>query len=832
MSTLQLFLLIFLILQDYESSTSSESPTSSTQNPKCLIECPTGYLIGKTSCFQLLPPTPSLNSYQSALSTCMSVPRQTLASLEKFREDVALIQSSASEKNVNWIYSNGIGSRKERFEKRADVYSIWDQGLVSAPIVTTVGISEKFMNISTLCILPKFCQSPICDVEQFLLTYDYNLRFSSSSTKSLSPRQSAFLTCIPKKQEFEITCGTLGNIYPEPSMIDCTQTSFEETLGDVLLQGGGIVSSCSQGFPRGVQSCEPVNTPDGERFQLTCKPRWTMSTCWYTPDTCTPNYCGEHGRCVSVVGESRCECLHGWSGDNCQWNLREKFSKVWTFPVFTGVILALGGFVVRFVKRAVAIERMEMENDEDDPQSTHQTLRSYCMFVAGILVLFSSNPSLTNINPTACRFNFIAVHFSFVYAMVQWLLEAWNVNQVLRCVHLNEWERDWNGLRSWGVRIAPRMGVSVVMVSVALLVTFHAGWNQLAQPWTCVGVIREETMTVWIPIFSIVICIFLLAGAVCESSLLIKFRRPLLGYRLDLRIERDLGHVEGRRVEKCRRNEILCMTGLTLLIVLWLLTIYSADYKDDVVIGSLTVLMSLIYSLFSFYQEVETCPEDRAMWITILQRYLPTRFAPSYNPESMWTTEEVREMYSMPKALRDQKYRDYVSKNQYLHLHHRWDLELNKVLAADNQMTIDEALVRVFCEEMNRLMENNGTIRQRIYVQDAYKDFLNSIPDIDPRTEKGRVQARLELVTLAADAPIGVKLAKFFIVPGFDIFEPDTSEDVDGGNLNPDERQHRRLLNERIRMEEYRIMREEAHAQAVFINSSIHFRYFGNEIVR
>ena len=62
-------------------------------------------------------------------------------------------------------------------------------------------------------------------------------------------------------------------------------------------------------------------------------------------------------------------------------------------------------------------------------------------------------------------------------------------------------------------------------------------------------------------------------------------RRPLLGYRLDLRIERDLGHVEGRRVEKCRRNEILCMTGLTLLIVLWLLTIYSADYKDDVVIG-------------------------------------------------------------------------------------------------------------------------------------------------------------------------------------------------------------------------------------------------------
>ncbi|CAL2031220.1 unnamed protein product [Caenorhabditis brenneri] len=799
---------------------------TSTPDPSCLLECPDGYLIGKSSCYKLYPPS-SAPSYQGSLSLCMTKPRQTLASLEKFREDVPLIQQSASEKDINWIFANGVGSRKERFERKADVYNIFDQSLVLAPIAATVGISDSFGNISTLCVLPKFCNSPICDVEQILLTYEYNLLFSSP-TKTMNPKDTSTLTCTPTKQTFQITCGTLGNIYPEPStIIDCKRTSYEQVLTDTTNQ---LVSSCSKGFKRGTESCTAVLDNSGNflGYRLTCKPGWAMATCWYTPDNCTPDYCGAKGKCISEVGERRCECEMGWSGDRCQWNLRERYSKVWTFPVFTGAIIAHGAFVVRFVKRMVALGRME-QPDEDDPQSTHQILRSYCMFVAGCLVMFSSNPSLTDISPTACRFNFIAVHFCFLFAMVQWLLEAWNVNQILRCVHLNLWETDFNGHRTWGVRIVPRMVASVTVVAAALLITFQAGWNQLAAPWTCVGVIRQDTLSVWIPIFWMVLCVCLFSGAICESSLLIKFRRPLLGYRLDLKIERELGHVEGRRVEKCRQNEVLCMVGLLLLVVLWLLTILSADYKDQWMIGSLTVLMSLTYSIFSFYQEAKTCPEDRAMWITLLQRYLPLRIAPSYNPESMWTVEEVKEMYGFSREERRVRYRDYISRNQFLHLHHRWDLRFNQLLA-ENTMTINEALVKVFCEEMNRLKEHNGTIRQKHYIQDAYKDFLDSIPDVDPRTDLGRLSGRLELVTLAAEAPIGVKLAKFFIVPGFDIFHPEIPEI--GENLDRNERQHRRLLDERIRREDYQIMREEAHSQAVFINSSIHFNYFGNEVLR
>lgn len=54
---------------------------------------------------------------------------------------------------------------------------------------------------------------------------------------------------------------------------------------------------------------------------------------------------------------------------------------------------------------------------------------------------------------------------------------------------------------------------------------------------------------------------------------------------MDVRIERELGHVQGMQVDKCRRNEILCISGLLLLVFLWFMIILSSDYKDDDVIG-------------------------------------------------------------------------------------------------------------------------------------------------------------------------------------------------------------------------------------------------------
>lgn len=107
--------------------------------------------------------------------------------------------------------------------------------------------------------------------------------------------------------------------------------------------------------------------------------------------------------------------------------------------------------------------------------------------------------------------------------MIQWVMESWNVNQILRAVHLNEWERDWNNERSWGVRIVPRMVLSVGMLAAFLLIIFQTGWNKLAATWTCVGVICQDTISIWFPLFFGVFIMVNYAAAIYESSRLIKW---------------------------------------------------------------------------------------------------------------------------------------------------------------------------------------------------------------------------------------------------------------------------------------------------------------------
>ena len=105
--------------------------------------------------------------------------------------------------------------------------------------------------------------------------------------------------------------------------------------------------------------------------------------------------------------------------------------------------------------------------------------------------------------------------------MMQWVFEGWNVNQVLRGVHLNEWEVDFHGNRPWGVRLAARMVLSAVGIAVYLLITFQTGWYKLAASWTCVGVICQANLSVWLPMFALVGGMILFAAAILESSTLI-----------------------------------------------------------------------------------------------------------------------------------------------------------------------------------------------------------------------------------------------------------------------------------------------------------------------
>lgn len=45
-----------------------------------------------------------------------------------------------------------------------------------------------------------------------------------------------------------------------------------------------------------------------------------MSTCWYTPDACTPTTCNGHGKCYDYVEDVKCDCYWGYEGEHCEVN--------------------------------------------------------------------------------------------------------------------------------------------------------------------------------------------------------------------------------------------------------------------------------------------------------------------------------------------------------------------------------------------------------------------------------------------------------------------------------------------------------------------------------
>ncbi|CAO4370974.1 unnamed protein product [Caenorhabditis nigoni] len=811
------------------ASKQTSTSKSTTTDPLCSQQCPDGYLIGTSYCFRLFP---RLVSYQSALAYCKTVDRQTLASLDKIKDnsDIKLIQESAALQNIDWIYANGIGAKDERFLKKASVYSIYNQSLVSSPIVKTVGISQTFTNISALCVMPQYCDTMTCDLEKIFQAYEFYNNFKQTAG-TLEPRRSGTVTCIYGNQkDTTVTCNALGAIYPNPTNIDCEESATERELKDTT---NDLVSDCKACYKRGTKECQKVMDETNQEvkgYQCICIEPYSMATCWRTVNNCNSTVCGDHGTCMSEMGHMWCDCKWGYTGDHCDEALDEKYDGDIGFSSAVGATITVGDGIFRFLK--ICVMGLPKGDGGFDPQSTHQTFRWVCILCANALITLYSNPTLLAIPLIQCRFTFIAIHFFYVQAMVQWLLEGFNVNQVLRCVHLNEWERDINGNKSLGVRIWPRFIVSVIGVAVFVLIPFTAGWNKLAASWTCVGVICQETLHVWFPIFFGVLVIVLWAGAIYENSALIKVRRPLLGFRLDYEIERRVGWEAGKIFQKCRDNELMCFIGVILLVAQWVSVIISSDHRDEKFYGMITVVVSGIYSAFSTYQEIMTNPEDRANFYTLMQRVLPYRAAPAYNPETTWTIDEVKEYFNTPKKEREEQYEGFINRNQQLFIHHKWDIRMNEFLAEDPKLTIDEALIKVFTAEMNELKKNNGTGRDKLYIQATFVAYCDTIPHFEPRpTEK--LEGHLELVTLAAEDPVqGTRLAKFFIVPTHHIFEPEIPEKKKNTAENRKKKNLRRRMLKNIEEDIFKLSHEEIHAQAVFANSAILFSHYGNDVVR
>uniref|UniRef100_A0A1I7T262 Myb_DNA-bind_5 domain-containing protein n=2 Tax=Caenorhabditis tropicalis TaxID=1561998 RepID=A0A1I7T262_9PELO len=205
------------------------------------------------------------------------------------------------------------------------------------------------------------------------------------------------------------------------------------------------------------------------------------------------------------------------------------------------------------------------------------------------------------------------------------------------------------------------------------------------------------------------------------------------------------------------------------------------------------------------------------LWFTM--KRLPARFAPSYDPISMWTREEVKEIQKLPKDQREMLKEQMLPLNKRLFLSHKWDLLLNEKL--ENGGETSEVLLEILRNEVKLHHDLSGTQFQKQQLQEAFAEFVKSVSERQPRMNLTGVNAKSEMVTLCAEKEDGTaNVTNFMLIPDIDVFEPEEFyeeiNDID-----------KRRTNMEIDKETYKIAREEAVSQNKFMNSAIKFKYYG-----
>lgn len=164
------------------------------------------------------------------------------------------------------------------------------------------------------------------------------------------------------------------------------------------------------------------------------------------------------------------------------------------------------------------------------------------------------------------------------------------------------------------------------------------------------------------------------------------------------------------------------------------------------------------------------------MWAVM--KFLPRRFAPSYDPISMWTLEEVKELLKHPKPTQELMKAEMIPRNKRLFLQHKWDLQLNEKLAGG--ATTNAAILEILRSEIKRHSASLGSQYQKQQLQETFTEFVNTVSDNPPREDLLDVSAKSEAVTLCAEKEDGTaRVTKFMLLPGIDVFQPEENLDDD-----------------------------------------------------
>ncbi|XGW30713.1 hypothetical protein V3C99_009574, partial [Haemonchus contortus] len=439
-----------------------------------------------------------------------------------------------------------------------------------------------------------------------------------------------------------LICGKTGLFDPDPSKLNCSSDIKTPMTTREL-------KSCEQCDAYGTESCEMK--ADG--VVCHCYEHWSGKTCWRAADQCeiTPLQCGKHGVCRSEVDYASCACDYGFTGEHCsvtkaKTTIISPHKSSGHLASEASVFVLTWYDIVILVIKAVLL--IHSPSDGQDPQTHYQNCRSFVITVAGFLALFFRHPTLFSLSDIECQWVFYIITSCCSLGIAFFAMEAMNAYELYRLKQLNSWTTLFPEHQRSHALLAFRTSFPVVAIATAILVILTPNYKQAVTSWSCLGRFSYETMDLWSPIVLIQMCIALIASAFSYRGLFLRKNLPHLLQKVDAHLEK----VPARRrneSKKCERDLIFTAIGPWLLLFYWLTLTLSNDFVAVHDTGFLAVTFAVLYGSCNFLQAVFTTPVEYSNFMWYVMRFFPASYAPKFDPVTMFSRDEVLEIFRQRK---------------------------------------------------------------------------------------------------------------------------------------------------------------------------------------
>ncbi|KAL6739840.1 hypothetical protein Aduo_013245 [Ancylostoma duodenale] len=518
-------------------------------------------------------------------------------------------------------------------------------------VKTVARVNDHFNDVHGICKRTKYCAKMQCSIDDFV--------FYGTNTELVLPKnfpkmdngQKINVPCahLSNTKMVEVRCNERGTLQPHPTRVNCTLGADDGEVDEIETPWNPRVrKSCDECHRLGTATCQQVEGG----FICTCKHNWSGFICWKSPNQCglSQLHCGSNGTCISEVDRAFCLCGEGYDGDQCEISKLElsfyakNESSIISAVTGSALVITTSEILVMILR---VILLLHCPKSGKDPQVFHQNMRSIVLSIASLLVLFFHHPAIFVISSFDCSMWFYVIITCYSLGVLFFALEALNLCEVSHMEQRNIWVGVMKETVFETPKMALRTFLTIVIFGGVVTAAAAAHFSQVITPWSCLGNFSEGTIDLWLPIVLINACAAIAANLFSYCGWLTLRNFPQFRQKMSIYLEqRDLSNKYS--IEKCYRNVVFTALGPWLLCGMWLTLAISSDWVSDPVSNSLAKVFSILYTICNALQSVLTSGLY-STYIWYAMRFLPCKYAPAYDPVTLWTRWEVLERYRSRK---------------------------------------------------------------------------------------------------------------------------------------------------------------------------------------